>query len=138
MGKSRVKDRQDRHPSAHTVESYRVDPPPGYEVKRKPRNAQKRCFELAGRYALDHNRPEIVVVHGFAWDVPHAWVEIPGGIIYDGTCKGFYSASGYMSVSGARPVRKMTPEELANVCLDRGGVWCACPELERAAPEFFD
>jgi len=120
-----------RHTRADSLEPFRVEPPAEYKPKQRPRNAQKRCFELAGRYALDHD--DVLVVHGYAWGVPHAWVEIPGGIIYDGTCKGFYVADDYERCVEASPIRKMTSSELCDMCLEKGGMWCACHELETDA-----
>lgn len=108
---------------------YKVTPPPGIRVPRL-RNAAGRCFELAGKFALEH--PQATVVQGFVhpW-VAHAWVEIDE-LVYDGTCKGLFSKAGYYEVAQAVPVRRFTAEEYTNWSCKRG-FWGPCDELNEYA-----
>ena len=110
---------------AEALEAHKVTPPPGIRVPRL-RKAAGRCFELAGKFALDH--PQATVVQGFVgpW-IAHAWVEIDG-LVYDGTCKGLFSKAGYYEVARAIPVRTFTAKEYTDWSCGRG-FWGLCEEL---------
>jgi hypothetical protein len=72
------------------------------------------------RYVMDHRTIEgMLLVHG-AYIIlsmgslysGHCWVELPGGIMYDGTLCKFYTQEGYAHVTGATPFRKYTTHEV--------------------------
>jgi hypothetical protein len=92
----------------------------------KPRNGwQKdftgRCYEMGIRYVTTHGGIEgMLLVHG-AYIIlsrgslysGHCWVELPEGIVYDGTLCKFYTQEGYAQVTGATAFRKYTINEVA-------------------------
>lgn len=59
------------------------------------------CFHRAMDYAGDHMSEKAVIVHGQIADglrtviVDHAWVELPGGIVFDGVTQRFYDLNAY-------------------------------------------
>lgn len=71
------------------------------------------CFDRSFRFvmalplALRVNDPtleEIWLVHGEYWiGQRHAWVELPGGVVFDGPYQRFYDRAGYYKAVGARP-----------------------------------
>lgn len=75
----------------------------------------QECFCRAYCYATDLNRfseKGIWLVHGecaFALG-PHAWVEMPDGLIFDGVFQQFFRAEDYADKLLGQPWYKFTPE----------------------------
>jgi hypothetical protein len=68
----------------------------------------QQCYPRTARYVLDH--PEIDglhLVHGVASHPPHfipfdhAWVEVPGQVVFDGVVQTFFTQSSYYRVMAA-------------------------------------
>jgi hypothetical protein len=59
----------------------------------------RACFERAIQFVtLSRHLPEAVYVFGQAacgGIQQHGWVELPGGVVFDGTMQEFYAAEGY-------------------------------------------
>ena len=72
------------------------------------RRYPQQCYAKTVRYVLDH--PEIKgtrLVHGVVSHAPHflpldhAWVELPGDVVFDGVVQTFFTRSSYYSVMAA-------------------------------------
>jgi hypothetical protein len=72
------------------------------------RHYPQQCYVKTVKYVLDH--PEIKgtrLVHGVVSHAPHfvpldhAWVELPGDIVFDGVVQTFFTRSSYYSVMAA-------------------------------------
>jgi hypothetical protein len=72
------------------------------------RRYPQQCYAKTVKYVLDH--PEIKctrLVHGVVSHAPHfvpldhAWVELPGDIVFDGVVQTFFTRSSYYSVMAA-------------------------------------
>ena len=117
------------NPMAADLAPYKLDPPASVRLPRI-RKAAKRCFELSGRFALDH--PSATVVHGFVqgW-IAHGWAEIDG-MVYDGTCKGIFDRDGYYRAARAVAVRRFPAAEYLDIAC-ACGYWLPCDELSQYA-----
>ena len=123
------------NPMAADLAAYKLDPPASIRIPRI-RKAAKRCYELSGKFALEH--PDATVVQGFVgkFQVKHAWAEIDG-MVYDGTCKGLFDRDGYYLVTHAVAVCRLSAQEYAEIVCT-SGYWQPCRELvdaERAGLE---
>ena len=83
-----------------------------------------RCYELAARYAFDHGG---TIVHGTieAFGNPriqHAWVELPGGRIYDAVAAQEFPKGDYEQLFDPRPEARFDPDE-ARIALLRNNHW---------------
>ena len=82
---------------------------PGWARGTRPhRRYPQQCYAKTVKYVLDH--PEISaaqLVHGVVSHAPHfvpldhAWVELPGDIVFDGVVQSFFSRSSYYAVMAA-------------------------------------
>jgi hypothetical protein len=111
---------------------YYVKPSAAFQLPhvRKPGG---RCYELAGKFALDN--PGAVVVHGVVhgW-MAHAWAEIDG-LVYDGPAGGLFPMPDYYRVTEAVPVRRFElVAEVADWILGKG-TWGPCDELNQYLAE---
>jgi hypothetical protein len=64
------------------------------------RDYRGHCYEMAFRYLADHSdEPALRLVHGTLHIVgvpyTHAWIELPGGIVFDPTDQRFYTREDY-------------------------------------------
>lgn len=83
-----------------------IEVPDRWRVGTKPDfHYDRRCYIMAARYMLRH--PEIEgarLVHG-AWRVGeqgnHAWVDLPGGVVFDANRQRFYDGASYYVVATA-------------------------------------
>src|SRR5690242_13300623 len=85
-------------------------------------------FDTALRYVLAH--PEIIglrLVHGRCLGLAHAWVELPGGVVFDGVVQRFYTLAGYRAATAATEEASYTSGEAAHLVLagDHCGPWTA-------------
>ncbi len=79
-----------------------VEAPQEYHTGKARRYYPKLCFKKAMDYVFDLNEPVayyVKLIHG-QYDndyfmCNHAWVEIPGGIVFDGVLQRFYDKKGY-------------------------------------------
>lgn len=113
-------------------------PPSELRSKQRPRDPAKRCYELAGRYFLDHWETDgVALVHGFvalhivAGSMMHAWVTLPGDLVYD---RGrFFHGAGYRGVMQPEAVKSWTSataRECFGAMHDAGAGWAPCADLE--------
>jgi hypothetical protein len=87
----------------------RVSVRPGWKRGTWPgRRYPQQCYAKTVKYVLAH--PEITgmrLVHGVVSHAPHfvpldhAWVELPGDIVFDGVVQRFFTRSSYYAVMGA-------------------------------------
>jgi len=75
------------------------------------------CYERAFAYVLDHDIEGMLLVHGVssvatdADDVlDHAWVVLPGGIVFDGVAQRFFAEEAFHAVMQVRAVAVYTPD----------------------------
>jgi hypothetical protein len=82
------------------------------------RRYPQQCYARATKYMLQH--PDIEgtrLVHGMVAHAPyfvplaHAWVELPGDIIFDGVVQAFFTRASYYTVMGARAVHTYSGAE---------------------------
>lgn len=82
--------------------SYEVEPPEQYNTVKRKYLSPKLCYKKAYSYILSLKgkaSENVKLVHGhynhFPESFGHAWVELPGGIVFDGVLKRFYSRADY-------------------------------------------
>jgi hypothetical protein len=94
----------------HLLESARqVVVDPGWAAGTWPRRRYpQQCYPKTTRYALDH--PDInglQLVHGVVSHGPHflpldhAWVELPGDVVFDGVVQRFFTRASYYAAMSA-------------------------------------
>jgi hypothetical protein len=92
------------------------------------------CYEKAWEYMRDHQRAGCVLVHGtIMGNVAHAWVEFPGGIVFDGVRQRFYDRQAYYEFSRAKKRAEFTSKEAARLALEKRnyGPWREVRPLKR-------
>jgi hypothetical protein len=82
------------------------------------RHYPQQCYARTVKYVLDH--PEIDglrLVHGVVSHAPHfvpldhAWVELPGEVVFDAVVQAFFTRESYYAVMAALPMDMYTPAE---------------------------
>ncbi len=90
----------------------RVEVDPSWARRTWPRrHYPQQCYPRTAKYLLDHPRiPEARLVHGVASHAPshvpfdHAWVELPGDVVFDGVVQAFFTRDSYYAVMSAVPL----------------------------------
>jgi hypothetical protein len=72
------------------------------------------CFRRCVDYVLANGDvPGVVMVDGLVngegGRIRHAWVELPGGLVFDGVMQAFFDASGYYDFLDAVTVKRYSP-----------------------------
>jgi hypothetical protein len=113
----------------------RADVPPGWARRTWPRRRYpQQCYGKTVAYLLGH--PEIVglrLVHGVVSHGPrgvpldHAWVELPGGIVFDGVVQAFFTHASYARVMAAVELDRYSPADAERLLAAHGhpGPWNA-------------
>jgi len=91
-------------------------------ITRPSRTFQGQCYRRALSFVLALDPPHnaaAVLVHGWLDDglLPHAWVELWGGMVFDGVMQRFYGREAYYSVLQARKDHSYTCQEVARLSL---------------------
>ena len=88
-----------------------ADEPPGipaaWRLGTTPGFVQRReCFRRAWRYLEQHQEiPDLALVHGTVYSpqtasrIDHAWVSLPGDVVFDGVVQRFYTAGTYQALA---------------------------------------
>jgi hypothetical protein len=115
------------------MKAYRVTVEPRLSRGTDPgRDYRGRCYEMALRYLADHreDEPGLRLVHGTLHIVvgvpyPHAWVEVPGGIVFDPVDQYFYKRRAYYRRYDAAAARVYTPAEAEQLAIttNHWGPW---------------
>lgn len=79
------------------MKPYEVDPPDKYKTGKERCYYEKMCYRKAYEYFVDVKPEGGVLVHGVYTDIKfgHAWVELPGDIVFDGAYQRFYKKDDY-------------------------------------------
>ena len=96
-----------------------VPVPPRLAVGTHPhRQFPKKCFQKAFKYVLAHDEPGMRLIHGVAimpgtaHPFEHAWVELPGDIVFDGVVQRFFTRESYGRVMTIlRPLLSLTRKQ---------------------------
>jgi hypothetical protein len=114
---------------------YEVDPPSPYlrgACRQRWRIFLGRCFQKAVQYLfrVDEDAKEgAFLVHGTCRGqhgrVDHAWVELPGGIVFDGVLQRFYRWEDYERELAAVAGCRYSAKEAARLLLshNHNGPW---------------
>jgi hypothetical protein len=72
------------------------------------RRYPQQCYAKTVKYVLNHPAiPGMRLIHGVVSHAPrripfeHAWVELPGGVVFDGVVQAFFTRVSYYSVMAA-------------------------------------
>ncbi len=103
---------------AQYLEPPQVPVPPAWSRDTNPRTVYPgEAFERAFAYVLDHDIEGMLLVHGVssvATDadevLDHAWVALPGGIVFDGVAQRFFAEEVFHTVMQATAVAVYTPD----------------------------
>ncbi|QJX01095.1 hypothetical protein [Frigoriglobus tundricola] len=128
--------RRPRNQFKRRLAPHQTDVPAELRVGTCPVRAYpKKCYIKALEYFLAHVADDVVLCHGEVavaeWGLPfpHAWVELPGGIVFDGVAQMFCDRDGYQLTLGVAPerVRRYTPDEVNRLILEseHAGPWDA-------------
>jgi hypothetical protein len=80
-----------------------------------------QCYEQSYRYALAHRRtvPGLTVVVGWMHAsrdpdgrIHHAWVELPGGVVFEGVHQKFYQRDAYYQILDLQTRERYSPDAL--------------------------
>ena len=112
------------------LEPPQVPVPPEWSRDTYPRTVYPgEAYERAFAYVLDHDIEGMLLVHGVATHpaVDHAWVELPGGIVFDGVAQRFFAKDAYGAVMQVSPVAVYMPDAAVDLLLrtKRYGPWRA-------------
>jgi hypothetical protein len=111
------------------LEHCRTGTPATIPEKRRRRSFNHQCYRTALEFVIEHGHiPEIRLVHGelgFTGAVPHAWVELPQDVIFDGTLQRYYRKSCYYSSLAAFTLKSYSVEAALALWTSSGnyGTW---------------
>lgn len=107
---------------------FEVLPPDEYRTGEPISHNPKGCFEKSFQYMDNIQLEGGMLVHGmyFPWGVPenkfsyvdHAWVELPGDIVFDGVLQRFYRKMDYYKYYNAIKVYEYAYDEAIKKALD--------------------
>jgi|SRR5579859_4301880 len=112
-----------------------VEVEPAWRRRTWPRRRYpQQCYTRTTKYMLQH--PDIAgarLVHGVIAHaphfvpMPHAWVELPGDIVFDGVVQTFFTRASYYAVMGAQPLSTYSGAEAQRLTETSGysGPWTA-------------
>jgi hypothetical protein len=82
------------------------------------RRYPQQCYARTVKYVLDHPRIDgLRLVHGVVSHAPlfipldHAWVELPGEVVFDGVVQAFFTHASYYAVMAALALDTYTAAE---------------------------
>lgn len=108
------------------LKHYEVIPSEEFKTGKPRRLSSKNCFEKAFKYVVSKDNIEgIKLVHGFysikEYTGFHAWVELPGNIIFDGVLQRFYEKEGYYSYYKIIKIAEYSSQEMQKKGKEAGG-----------------
>lgn len=119
-----------RHLLASAV---RADVEVGWAGHTWPRRRYpQQCYARTVKYVLDHSDIDgLRLVHGVVSHAPHfvpldhAWVELPGEVVFDGVVQAFFTRASYYTVMAAVPMDTYTTAETRQLLAAHGhpGPW---------------
>jgi hypothetical protein len=97
----------------------RVEVHPDWARRTWPRRRYpQQCYPKTAKYVLDHPAiADLRLVHGVVAHAPrfvpfdHAWVELPGDIVFDGVVQTFFTSASYCAVMSAVALDVYSREE---------------------------
>src|SRR4030088_2201506 len=98
----------------HSARQVEVDA--GWKRRTWPhRRYPQQCYARTTKYMLQHLEIEGArLVHGMVAHAPyfvpmaHAWVELPGEVVFDGVVQAFFNRASYYTVMAALPMDRYT------------------------------
>lgn len=103
---------------------HEVQPPEQFQTIKRKTFSQQDCYAQAQKYIFSLNAIPttdcVRLVHGHYGDMVHmghAWVELPGNIVFDGVVKRFYDKAGYYKVMDVSKDEEYSPKEAAELML---------------------
>jgi hypothetical protein len=113
----------------------RVTVEPGWARGTRPRRRYpQQCYAKTARYVLDHaDIRGMRLIHGVVSHPPmfvpldHAWVELPGDIVFDGVLQTFFTRASYYAIMAAMPVDAYSAADARRLMASQGhpGPWNA-------------
>jgi hypothetical protein len=113
----------------------RVTVEPGWARGTRPRRRYpQQCYAKTARYVLDHAEIKgMRLIHGVVSHPPlfvpvdHAWVELPGDIVFDGVLQTFFTRASYYAIMAAVPVDAYSAPDTRRLMASQGhpGPWNA-------------
>jgi hypothetical protein len=98
------------------------------------RRYPQQCYPRTTKYVLEHaDIPGMRLVHGVASHAPHfvpldhAWVLLPGNVVFDGVVQAFFTHASYYSVMAAVALDTYSAEDVQRLVAAHGhpGPWNA-------------
>jgi hypothetical protein len=110
----------------HSARQVEVDA--GWKRRTWPhRRYPQQCYARTTKYMLQHLEIEGArLVHGMVAHAPyfvpmaHAWVELPGEVVFDGVVQAFFNRASYYTVMGAQALDSYSGSETRR-CTDLYG-----------------
>jgi hypothetical protein len=113
----------------------RVTVEPGWaRGTRARRRYPQQCYAKTARYVLDHAEIKgMRLIHGVVSHPPlfvpldHAWVDLPGDIVFDGVLQTFFTRASYYAIMAAMPVDAYSAADTRRLMASQGhpGPWNA-------------
>lgn len=117
------------------AQAVRVAVHPSWTLRTWPgRRYPRQCYGRTADYVRQHPRiPNARLVHGVASHAPahlpfdHAWVELPGEVVFDGVVQAFFTRSSYYAVMSALNLDSYSPAQAEKLRHQHGhpGPWNA-------------
>jgi hypothetical protein len=113
----------------------RVNVEPAWARRTWPRRRYpQQCYRRTVKYVLDH--PDIIgmrLVHGVVSHAPHfvpldhAWVDLPGGVVFDAVVQTFFTWASYGTIMAAVSLDEYSVSETQRMVAEHGhpGPWNA-------------
>lgn len=126
MAAGTPKPRRYRHPIKRVLAGCEVEVDGRLGKGARPgRVYKKQCFHEAFGYADAHRNDGAVLCHGMVLfgsarqHFLHAWVEMPGDVVFDGVVQMFCSREGYYRCMGVDPSRvwRYSPAEVERLAM---------------------
>jgi hypothetical protein len=129
------------------LSAQQVEVEAGWKRRTWPRRRYpQQCYARTTKYVLDHLQIDGArLVHGVVAHAPHfvpmahAWVELPGDVVFDGVVQAFFTRASYYAVMAALPLAAYSGLETQRLATARGypGPWNADAEPTPAQLEAF-
>ena len=101
------------------LQPFEVDVADKYKTGHSKRIYWKLCYKKAWDYVCGRN--DVILCHGLytKYQVGHAWVELPGNIVFDGVMQRFYAKEDYYKTLKITKLAEYSPVKAAKLILER-------------------
>lgn len=117
------------------LQPYEVSVPPEYQSGADPSAMfPGGCYKQGWYYTVMPGHGDVLLIHGTIMmpngrRTTHAWVEIPGDVVFDGVTQRFYDKNGYYSARDAKVDNEYGQMDAVVMSIENEGQMGPWPEL---------